>query len=295
MKQIALFGRPISTNLLPEIKEVLSILEQKQIKITIWDKLYAFLKKHYHFKEEVLVFRGYEDMPHCDFAVSLGGDGTLLELITIIRDKNIPIVGINAGRLGFLASIPIEDSVQSIMDVLEGNYTLDERILIRFDSEQNVFNTVNFGLNEFTILKRDTSSMIVIHTYLDDVFLNSYWADGLIVSTPTGSTGYSLSCGGPLVMPQTQNFIVAPVNPHNLNVRPMIVPASSKLSFKVEGRSKKVLVSLDSRSRPVSSTIDMNIRKEDFKINLITTPGLNYFNTLRNKLNWGMDIRNIHE
>jgi NAD+ kinase len=175
----------------------------------------------------------------------------------------------------------------------KGHYSIDERSLIRVDSDQELFEGINFGLNEFSILKRDTSSMIVVNTYIDGEYLNSYWADGLLVSTPTGSTGYSLSCGGPVVLPQTNNFIISPVCPHNLNVRPLVVPDSSVISFEIEGRSNNYLVSLDSRSRSVDALVQIAVRRESFNAKLIKLHNVNFLSTLRNKLNWGADKRNI--
>ena len=227
-----------------------------------------------------------------DFILSVGGDGTLLETVTFVKKKEIPILGINAGRLGFLATTPREKITESLDALFTGDFRYDDRSLIRLESEEDIFNGLNFGLNEFTILKKDTSSMIVVHTYIDGEYLNSYWADGLIVSTPTGSTGYSLSCGGPLVLPQSNNFIIAPVSPHNLNVRPIIVSDNSVISFKIEGRGKNVLVSLDSRSKTVPASITLKVKKESFKARLVEVQGYNFLETLRNKLNWGLDLRN---
>jgi NAD+ kinase len=231
-------------------------------------------------------------MGEADIVLSLGGDGTLLDAITYIGDHEIPILGINMGRLGFLATTTQENAENAIDSLYNKAYKIDERTLIKVVSDEDLFNGINFGLNEFTILKRDTSSMIVVHTYIDGEYLNSYWADGLIVSTPTGSTGYSLSCGGPLVLPQSNNFIIAPVSPHNLNVRPMVVSDKSIISFQIEGRSKNFLVSLDSRSKSVAADIKIAVKKEDFKVKLINLKGYNYLQTLRNKLNWGLDMRN---
>jgi NAD+ kinase len=177
-------------------------------------------------------------------------------------------------------------------DLIHERYKLDERTLIKLVSDEDLFNGVNFGLNEMAILKRDSSSMVVIHTYIDGEYLNSYWSDGLIVSTPTGSTGYCLSVGGPIVLPQSNNFIIAPVSPHNLNVRPLVVTDNSVISFEIEGRSKNFLVSLDSRSRTVSADKKLAVKKEDFKAKLVDLKGYNFLQTLRNKLNWGLDLRN---
>jgi len=224
--------------------------------------------------------------------LSIGGDGTLLETSTFVGKKGIPILGVNTGRLGFLATTARTEIVAAIDQLLNGDYRVTERSMLQVDDPENYFHGVNFGLNEFAILKRDTSSMIVVHTHMNEEFLNSYWADGLLVSTPTGSTGYSLSCGGPLVMPQAKNFIIAPVCPHNLNVRPLILPDDCELSFEVESRSNNFLISLDSRSVKVPANTKLSVRKAPFPVRIVELRNYNYFQTLRNKLNWGLDLRN---
>jgi NAD+ kinase len=289
--KFAIHGRPINDNALIHIRQLLDLLNKKEAKVQIFTPFNNFLEK----KGFTLGYKTYskrEELEDPDFVLSLGGDGTLLEAVTYIGEKEIPILGINMGRLGFLATTAQEEIEKAIDSLYNKNYTFDERTLIKVVSEEDLFNGVNFGLNEFTILKRDTSSMILVHTYIDGEYLNSYWADGLIISTPTGSTGYSLSCGGPLVLPQSGNFIIAPVSPHNLNVRPMIVSDNSIISFQVEGRSKHFLVSLDSRSKSVLSGMKLAVKKEDFKVKLVELKGYNYLQTLRNKLNWGLDMRN---
>ncbi|HEX8037517.1 MAG TPA: NAD kinase, partial [Chryseosolibacter sp.] len=200
--------------------------------------------------------------------------------------------GINTGRLGFLATISRDETEHALEEVMKGAFTLDKRAVLRLQTEQGIFGKLNFALNDFTVVKKDTSAMITIHTFIDGEFLNSYWADGIIVSTPTGSTGYSLSCGGPLIFPRSGNFVLTPVSPHNLTVRPIIVSDTSEISFQVDGRSKKFLVSLDSRIATVDNTVKLTIKKADFIVNLIQLEGHHYFKTLRQKLNWGLDIRN---
>lgn len=238
------------------------------------------------------IFEETSDLVNIHFFISLGGDGTLLSSITYIRGLEIPILGVNAGRLGFLATTS-QSRVRGAIDaVVNGYFSIDERMMLQLESNIDVFNGLNFGLNEFTILKRDSSSMIQVHTYLDGEYLNTYWSDGLIVATPTGSTGYSLSVGGPVVIPDSGNFIISPVAPHNLNVRPLIVSDNSVISFEIEGRSKNFLVSLDSRSKTVDASVRLAVRKCDFSAKLIKFSGDNFLNTLRLKLNWGIDARN---
>lgn len=237
-------------------------------------------------------FQPTDDLSNFDFLFSLGGDGTMLDSVTYAKESEIPIVGINLGRLGFLSTISRTD-IKEVLDRLKGQeFIIESRSLIHLDSDQSLFEPFNFGLNEMTISKKESSSMIVVHTYVDGSYLNSYWADGLIVATPTGSTGYSMSCGGPLVHPSEKNFIITPVSPHNLNVRPMIVSDQSKITFEIEGRSREFLVSLDSRSFPINDTAEISVRREQFEAKLLRFADNNYFDTLRNKLNWGLDARN---
>jgi len=227
-----------------------------------------------------------------DVIITLGGDGTILAAVTLIQELEIPILGINLGRLGFLASIEQQRIEEAIDLYFAGKYEISERAMLELISKPEVFGGLNHALNDFTIVKRDNNSMIVLHTYVDGEFLNSYWADGLIVSTPTGSTGYNLSCGGPIMFPTSDNFILTPVAPHNLNVRPVVLSSEHELSFKIEGRSENYLCTLDSRHTTVTSDVELKIRKNKFSTKLINLKGDNFMNTIRNKLNWGLDKRN---
>ena len=227
-----------------------------------------------------------------DCLISLGGDGTILDAVTLIGDKNIPILGINFGRLGFLASIGKEELSIAVDALVSGTYVVDKRILIHLDSDLPLFGDAPFALNEFGIHKRDTSPMIKVHTYLNGEFLNSYWADGLVVSTPTGSTGYSMSCNGPIVFPDSSSFCITPVAPHNLNIRPIIVPDSNIVSFEIEGRSEQFICTLDARKEIVGKNIQLAVKKERFTISLIRLNENSFLSTLRSKLTWGLDKRN---
>ncbi len=294
MTRIAIHSRAFHEEKLPIFKLILEEVQRHNIHVVLHADLATFLTQQPLNFQHLFngVFRKTDDLQNIDFLFSVGGDGTLLEAITLVRNLQIPILGINAGRLGFLATIPSEEIKTSIDALFKGFYSIDYRTLIQIDSNRDIFDGMNFGLNEFAILKRDTSSMIVVHTYLDGEYLNSYWADGLIIATPTGSTGYSLSVGGPVVIPHSNNFIISPVSPHNLNVRPLVVSDDSVISFEIEGRSKNFLISLDSRSRKVDASIQMAVRKCDFKIALVKLKDNNFLNTLRLKLNWGLDARN---
>lgn len=268
------------------------MLEEKSITIYLSPEFAELVNRENIAPDNYSIYALNDSLDFLDFMITLGGDGTLLEAVAHIGKEQTPILGINTGRLGFLATIAREEVQDAINALITGRYEYDDRSLLHLDSSTPVFDGLTFALNDFTILKKDTSSMIVVHAYLDGEFLNSYWADGVIVSTPTGSTGYSMSCGGPLVLPHSNNFIITPVSPHNLTVRPMVVPDNCVLSFKIEGRSKNFLISMDSRYETVDETVELKVRKENFCARLIRLNDNNYFKTLRQKLNWGFDIRN---
>jgi NAD+ kinase len=290
--KIAVHGKKLVEENQEHIKELFSDLQKRDVDLIISEPFLHSLHKFGINTAGSSVYKKGENLKDVDLLISLGGDGTLLESVTHVGKLETPILGINTGRLGFLATTP-KTNIKGALDALfKKSYHYDSRALIKLESDKDLFEGLNFGLNEFTILKKDTSSMIVVHTFINGEYLNSYWADGLIVATPTGSTGYSLSCGGPVVLPQSNNFIITPVSPHNLNVRPLIVSDKSVISFEIEGRSKNYLVSLDSRSRTVDASIQMAVRKEDFRAKLIRLNGYNFLDTLRNKLNWGLDSRN---
>ncbi|TAE17297.1 MAG: NAD kinase [Bacteroidetes bacterium] len=290
--KIALHGRNFKPEAQPYIAQMLKQLQQRGAELSISKTFAEFLHPLELFPDDCHLYHTHEDLGNPDFFLSFGGDGTLLEAVTHVGERQTPIVGINTGRLGFLANTSPNELNAMIDCLYKGYYTFDDRLLISVISDEDIFEGINFGLNEFAITKRDTSSMIVVHTYLNGEYLNSYWADGLIVSTPTGSTGYALSCGGPVVMPQSNLFIVAPVSPHNLNVRPLIVADDSVISFSIEGRSKNFLVSLDSRSKVIDSSVQIAVRRERFKARLVKLQEHNFLNTLRHKLSWGLDTRN---
>jgi len=227
-----------------------------------------------------------------EFIISLGGDGTLLDTITLVREKTISIMGVNFGRLGFLASIGRDEMAIAIKSMAKRSYVIDKRTMIHLDADLPLFGNVPYGLNEFSVHKRDTDPMIKIHTYLNGEFLNTYWADGLIVATPTGSTGYSLSCGGPIVFPESGSFVITPVAPHNLNVRSIIVPDDNIISFEVESRTENIICALDSRREIVGKNVQLAVRKESFEVSLVRLSENNFLQTLHNKLTWGLDRRN---
>lgn len=227
-----------------------------------------------------------------DCLISLGGDGTMLDAVTLVKDTGIPILGINFGRLGFLASISPEALLSAVDAIVNRTFVVDKRALIHLDSNEELFGDTPFALNEFAIHKRDISPMIKIHTYINGEFLNTYWADGLIVSTPTGSTGYSMSCNGPILFPDAASFVITPVAPHNLNVRPIVIPDTNVVSFEIEGRADQFICALDARKEIVDKTVQLAIRKEQFCVNLVRLNENSFLSTLRTKLTWGLDKRN---
>ncbi len=292
MFRVAVHSRSFEPEKLVYLRSFFEALRGREMSMVVHRDLAAHLQAYQVTTPQYEEFSCPQDLPPIDFMFSIGGDGTLLETVTFVKGRRVPIMGINTGRLGFLANTSNNQIEEGVEAVFNGYYETEERTLLELDSNQDIFNGLNFGLNEFTIIKRDTSSMIVVHTYIDGEYLNSYWADGLIVATPTGSTGYSLSVGGPVVMPQSNNFVISPVSPHNLNVRPLVVSDDCVISFEIEGRSNHFLVSLDSRSKTVDSSIQIAVRKCKDRILLVRLSGNNFLNTLRAKLNWGLDARN---
>ncbi len=229
-----------------------------------------------------------------DMFVSFGGDGTMLRAVTYVKDMGIPIVGVNTGRLGFLSTFKKEDVRKVVTEFTAGHYTIEERSLVEvvLNGELDEFGELNFALNEITVSRKDTTSMITVETYLNEEYLTSYWADGLIVSTPTGSTGYSLSCGGPVIAPTAKSLVLTPIAPHNLNARPLVISDDTQIRLKVSGREKTHLVSLDSRIADIPNGKEIRIKKSDFTIKMIEYKSESFLKTLRNKLLWGQDKRN---
>lgn len=291
--QIALYSRGFITEEVDNVLLLLAELESNSITPIIFEPFYQTLRPHLHLAKEHETFCCAGDLDgKIEFLISLGGDGTLLDTLSYVRDTNIPVLGINFGRLGFLASIGKEEISQMVQALLNRTYVVDKRSLLHLDANIPLFGEVPYALNEFTIHKKDTSAMVKIHTYLNGEFLNTYWADGLIVSTPTGSTGYSLSCGGPVVFPEANNFVITPVAPHNLNVRPLVVPDNNIISFEVEGRSDQFICTLDSRMEIIDSAVQLAVKREAFTLSLLRLDDSNFLHTLRNKLLWGIDARN---
>ena len=291
--RIAIYSRGLDPDQLNGIKLLLSELAAYKIEPVIFQDFFNLYYSTIDFGEKYSTFNSAEDLiDDIDCIISLGGDGTLLDTVTFVRDSGIPVMGINYGRLGFLASIGKDELHTAVEALVKRNYMLDKRTLLHLDANMPLFDKVPYALNEITIHKKDTSPMIKIHTYLNGEFLNTYWADGLIVATPTGSTGYSLSCNGPVIFPESASFVITPVSPHNLNIRPIIVPDNNIISFEIEGRTDGFLCTLDSRREIVDKDVQLAVKKESFGINLIRLNENNFLQTLRNKLSWGLDKRN---
>lgn len=289
---IAIYGRQFNTEALPYVQEVFDNLVQHNVEIYVHHQLNEYITDKIKTVKYHVLNIGDNLKGFIDLFLTLGGDGTLLDIVSVIRDTGIPVIGINFGRLGFLASINKSDIAAAIFAVVNNNFTLDSRELLSIDSDVKVFGDENFALNDITIHKRDDAAMIITRVYLNNEFLNAYWGDGIIISTATGSTAYSLSCGGPIIFPESRSIVLTPVSPHNLNVRPVILPDSCTLSFEVESRSNNYLVSCDSRTATIDKPLRFYVKRAGFQLNLIRLNNESYLSTLRNKLLWGLDTRN---
>lgn len=291
--KIAVYGRPFNDQaVIPHIQLVFESLAQHSVEICVHHQLYKYLENKINVSDYQVLNDGDEIRGVIDAFITLGGDGTLLDMVSVIRDSCIPVIGINFGRLGFLASVNKNDIAAAIHAVVNKQYTFDCRGLLSIEAEFNPFGRDNFALNDITIHKRDDSAMITTNMFLDGEYLNSYWGDGLIIATATGSTAYSLSCGGPIIFPESNSIVVTPVSPHNLNVRPIVLPESSVLSFEVESRGNNYILSRDSRTELVDKPMRFTVKKASFELNLIRLNNESYLSTLRNKLLWGLDARN---
>lgn len=291
--KVAIYSRVIDADHYADVQQLFDELSKNNIRCVIYYPFLETIRSSFSHTNNIQVFHDSDDLDDSiDFVISLGGDGTLLDTVTLVRNKNIPVLGINFGRLGFLAGIGRRELQSAVRALVNSTYVIDKRSLVHLDGNKELFGGTPYGLNEFAIHKTDTSPMIKIHTYLNGEFLNTYWADGVIVATPTGSTGYSLSCGGPIVFPESSSFVITPVAPHNLNVRSIIVPDDNIISFEVEGRAEGFICALDSRKEIVDKKIQLAVRRESFDISLVRLNENNFLQTLREKLSWGLDTRN---
>lgn len=287
---VAIYSRGLDPEQNAPMQFLLDELNTHNIQTFLFEPLVKQVSEASNFS----IFNTYQDLVtnEVEYLISIGGDGTILDAVTLVRDSNIPILGINFGRLGFLASISKDEIASAVEALVNHTFLVDKRSLIHIDSNVNLFGDTPFALNEFALHKRDTSPMIKIHTYINGEFLSTYWADGLIVATPTGSTGYNLSCNGPILFPESSSFVITPVAPHNLNVRSIVIADSNVISFEVEGRAEQYICVMDARREFVNMDIQIAIKKEKFTVNLIRLNENSFLSTLRTKLTWGMDKRN---
>ncbi|MCL4125431.1 UNVERIFIED_CONTAM: hypothetical protein GTU68_019354 [Idotea baltica] len=293
--KVAIFGRYYNDTTSASVETLFNYLSKQAVEAYIETKFYNLIGIESHGIKNFDTYKTFTELDKSfDFLVSIGGDGTILRSTIFVKDLGIPIIGINTGRLGFLATIQVDVIEQAIQNILDGHYKISERSLLSVETspENADIVSMNFALNEITVSRKNTTAMITVDTYLDDEFLNSYWSDGLIVSTPTGSTGYSLSCGGPVITPGANNFVLTPIAPHNLSARPLIIPDSTEIQLKVNGREESHLISLDSRIATLENGTLIKIKKADFKIKMIDLLDESFFSTLRKKLLWGEDKRN---
>lgn len=291
--RVAIFGRSFHKSFKDYILKFFDNLRQHNVNISVHQDFYNFLINEINLSiTNIEIFKTHFELEKdTDLMFSIGGDGTILDAITFVRDAGIPIVGINTGNLGFLASIAKNEIDNALDAIYAKDYTIEERSLLKLVSPGDIFNDFSYGLNEIAVQKND-SAMIKIHVYIDGEFLNTYWSDGIIISTPTGSTAYSLSVGGPIVTPDSGNFIISPISPHNLTVRPIVLPDNIKLQLRLESRAVNYITSVDHRSVVMKNTKELTIEKADFKIKLLKLNNSSFYKTLRNKLMWGADKRN---
>ena len=293
--KVAIFGRFYNKTTTTSVETLFNYLLKKDIDAYIETEFFNIIRNESPNIKDFDSFKTFDSLDKSfDFLVSVGGDGTILRAITFVKDIGIPIIGINTGRLGFLATIQVDAIEQAIQNIIDGHYKISERSLLSIETipENENITALNFALNEIAVSRKNTTSMITVETHLDDEYLTSYWSDGLIISTPTGSTGYSLSCGGPVITPSTNSFVITPIAPHNLSARPLIIPDSTEIQLKVDGREENHLVSLDSRITTLDNGTIIKIKKADFKIKMIDLLDESFLDTLRKKLLWGEDKRN---
>ncbi len=295
MKKVAIYGQAYTISAEKEIKILLSALEKNNIVVFFEKEFYDLLKENNSLAKKYPTYSHFNDLSNSfDVLFTIGGDGTFLRAVTYVRDLDIPMLGINTGRLGFLATVQKEEIGKAVDLLLKKEFTFQERSLLQIETtpKASEFSELDFALNEITIARRNTTSMIGVKTYLNNEYLTNYWADGLIIATPTGSTGYSLSCDGPVILPDSKSFVITPIAPHNLNARPMMIPDNTSIQLEVSARENDFLISLDSRITTVPLETKIKIKKAPFKIKSVLLKNQSYLKTLRSKLLWGEDTRN---
>ncbi len=295
MKKVAVYGQSYSVSAHKEIETLLSALDKCKVVVFLEDAFYKALKNVISLDKKYPTFQSFSDLNNSfDLFFTVGGDGTMLRGVTYVRNLGIPILGVNTGRLGFLATVKKDRIEEAIELLLQHEYTIQERTLlcVSLNSHKEKLNDISFALNEIAIARKNTTSMIGVKTFLNDEYLTNYWADGLIVATPTGSTGYSLSCNGPVISPNSKNFVITPIAPHNLNARPMVIPDDTKIELQINAREKNFLLSLDSRIKSLPRDTKIFVEKAPFTINSVILKNQSFLKTLRSKLLWGEDTRN---
>ncbi len=291
--RIALYGRGFGPDYDGLMKKVLHVLKDAQADILVFTGLLDDIKRCVGQAADYQIFNSYEQLKgKADVLFSFGGDGTMLDSVEYVRDTAVPVLGINMGRLGFLSSVSSDETLDAVKKILNGVYEVEKRSLLELVGEKQRFNGINYALNELSLMRKDGSSLIVIQVFVDDKLLNTYWADGLILATPTGSTAYSLSAGGPIVAPNNDSFLITPISAHNLSVRPVVISDKSVVKIKVDGRCDAYDLSLDSRTKLVDKSLQLEIKKADFSFNMVKLPGKDFFEAIRKKLLWGNDVRN---
>lgn len=291
MKTIALFGKTLAPENGEYMKQLFKELADNQVKIVVYQPFADIVATYVPEGVQYSVFHSHEDL-NADLLFSIGGDGTILDTVPFVLDSGIPVLGINLGRLGFLSSISKNEIVNAVNSVLTGDYTVEQRTLLELVSPEKVFDNVKYALNELNVIRNPEHSLLAIKVFVDNVYLNTYWGDGILLATPTGSTAYSLSAGGPIIAPNAKNFVITPIATHNLTVRPVVIPDDSTIRIQVEGREKKFVFSMDSRSCTLDTSVQLEVRKAGFCLNLVRMRGEDFFGTIRNKLMWGKDNRN---
>ncbi len=290
---VALFGKSFTDEGVVYLQQLIDKLKSVNCSLMVYGPFLEKIRDKVAIKCPVTPFKTHEELKaHAELLFSIGGDGTLLDTLSLVRDSGIPVLGINLGRLGFLSSISKDEIIPAIDQIIQGKYTLDRRTVLSLQSPENLFGNFNYALNELSVTKTDTHSLAVVDVFVDDKFLNTYWADGLLVATPTGSTAYSLSCYGPIITPGSENFLITPIASHNLTVRPIVVPDSNVIRIRLGGRNNQYLVGLDSRYKTIGTGTELIIDRADFKMNLIQLTNKDFYSTIRDKLLWGKDNRN---
>ena len=288
---IALFGKTIAPENGEYMRQLFLKLSENQVEMTVYKPFADIVADFVPEGVKHEVFHSHADLK-ADLLFSIGGDGTILDTVPFVLDSGMPVVGINMGRLGFLSSISKNEIGKAVDSVLSGDYSVEQRTLLELVSPEKVFGDVRYALNELNVIRNPEHSLLAIKVFVDDVYLNTYWGDGILLATPTGSTAYSLSAGGPIIAPNAKNFVITPIATHNLTVRPVVIPDDSTIRIQVEGREKKFVFSMDSRSCTLDTSVQLEVRKAGFCLNLVRMRGEDFFGTIRNKLMWGKDNRN---